>query len=119
MTGEMFGIGGADSVRGFLEREHSNDKGHRASLEVYSPEIGRTWLDGLRLRILGFYDFGWVKRVHPTPAEIYATGIASRGIGIRAGLGSDMAFRLDYAQVIDSSHTSRGMRLHGALSYVF
>jgi hemolysin activation/secretion protein len=40
VTGEMFGIGGADSVRGFLEREHSNDKGHRGSLELYSPEIG-------------------------------------------------------------------------------
>jgi hypothetical protein len=30
-----------------------------------------------------------------------------------------MSLRLDYAQVIDSSQTSRGMRLHGALSYVF
>lgn len=119
VTGEMFGIGGADSVRGFLEREHSNDKGHRASVEVYSPEIGRTWLEGLRLRVLGFYDLGWVKRVHPTPAEIYSTGIASRGLGIRAGLGGDLVLRLDYAQVIDSSQTSRGMRLHGALSYVF
>jgi hemolysin activation/secretion protein len=115
----MFGIGGADSVRGFLEREHANDKGHRGSLELYTPDIGRTWLDGLRLRALGFYDFGWVKRVHPTPSEIFSTGISSAGVGVRASLGSDTSLRLDYAKVIDSSQTSRGMRLQGALSYVF
>jgi hemolysin activation/secretion protein len=119
ITGEMFGIGGADSVRGFLEREHANDKGHRGSLELYSPEVGRSLLDGLQLRVLGFYDFGWVKRVHPTPAEIYSTGVASRGVGIRASLSKDTTLRLDYAQVIDNSQTSRGMRLHGALSHVF
>jgi hemolysin activation/secretion protein len=119
VTGEMFGIGGADSVRGFLEREHSNDKGHRGSLELYSPELGPRLSDQLKLRVLGFYDFGWVKRVHPTAQEVYSTGIASTGIGIRAGVGKKTTMRLDYAQVIDNSHTSRGMRLHGALSYVF
>lgn len=119
VTGEMFGIGGADSVRGFLEREHSNDKGHRGSLELYSPELGASLSGDIKLRVLGFYDFGWVKRVHPTPAEIYSTGIASAGIGVRAGIGKDLTARLDYAHVIDSSHTSRGMRLHGSLSYVF
>lgn len=119
VTGEMFGIGGADSVRGFLEREHANDKGHRGSLELYTPDIGRTWFDGLRLRALGFYDFGWVKRVHPAPSEIFSTGISSAGVGLRASLGSDTTLRLDYAKVIDSSQTSRGMRLQGALSYVF
>ena len=119
VTGEMFGIGGADSVRGFLEREHSNDKGHRGSLELYSPELGAQYYDQLKLRVLGFYDFGWVKRVHPTASEIYSTGISSAGIGVRASLGKDTTARLDFAQVIDSSHTSRGMRLHGSLSYVF
>ena len=119
VTGEMFGIGGADSVRGFLEREHSNDKGHRGSFELYSPDFGQRLSDGLKLRILGFYDFGWVKRVHPTAQEVYSTGIASAGIGVRAGVGKKTTLRLDYANVVDSSHTSRGMRLHGALSYVF
>lgn len=119
VSGEMFGIGGADSVRGFLEREHSNDKGHRGSLELYSPELGPRLSDELKLRVLGFYDFGWVKRVHPTAQEIYSTGIASAGIGVRAGVGKKTTLRLDYAEVIDGSHTSKGMRLHGALSYVF
>lgn len=119
LTTEMFGIGGADSVRGFLEREHANDKGHRGSVELYSPDFGRHLLDNLKLRVLGFYDMGWVKRIHPSASEIYSTGIASVGIGVRASLGNDLTLRLDYASVVDHSHTSRGMRLHGALSYVF
>lgn len=119
VTGEMFGIGGAESVRGFLEREHSNDKGHRGSLELYTPELGASLVDGLRLRLLGFYDFGWVKRINPTAAEIHSTGIASLGFGVRAGIGNDLTMRLDFAGVVDGSHTSRGMRLHGAVSNVF
>ena len=70
ISGEMFGIGGADSVRGFLEREHSSDKGHRGTVEAYTPEFGANWLDGLKVRALAFYDFGWVKRIHPGPSEI-------------------------------------------------
>lgn len=119
ISGEMFGIGGADSVRGFLEREHSSDKGHRGTVEAYTPEFGANWLDGLKVRALAFYDFGWVKRIHPGPSEIYSTGIASIGAGVRISLGKDASARLDYARVIDDSQTSRGMRLHGALSYVF
>ncbi len=119
LTSEMFGIGGADSVRGFLEREHANDKGHRGSVELYSPEFGGLVSSNLKLRVLGFYDMGWVKRIHPAAAEVYATGIASTGVGIRAGLGRDLSLRVDYARVVDGSQTSRGMRLHGALSYVF
>jgi len=119
ISGEMFGIGGADSVRGFLEREHSSDKGHRGTLEGYTPEFGMNWLDGLKVRALAFYDFGWVKRIHPGPSEVYSTGIASIGAGVRISLGKDSSARLDYARVIDDSQTSRGMRLHGALSYVF
>lgn len=119
LTSEMFGIGGANSVRGFLEREHANDHGHRASLEVYGPEMGSRIVNNLKLRALGFYDIGWVKRIHPTPQEIYSTGISSAGIGLRASVGNDLSLRLDYAKVLDGSHTSRGMRLHGSVSYIF
>jgi hemolysin activation/secretion protein len=36
---EQFGIGGANSVRGFQERERADDRGHSASLELYTPEL--------------------------------------------------------------------------------
>jgi hemolysin activation/secretion protein len=119
VTAEMFGIGGAESVRGFLEREHSNDTGHRGSIEVYTPDLGRDLSDQVKFRLLGFYDYGYLRRINPTSEESSSLGIASAGFGIRGSLGSDMTFRLDYAKVVDSSPTSRGMRLHGLLSYVF
>ena len=119
VTAEMFGVGGAESVRGFLEREHSNDTGHRGSFEVYSPELGRHVSDQLKFRVLGFYDYGYVRRITPAAGELSSLSIASVGFGIRAGLGSDTTLRLDYAKVVDSSPSSRGMRMHGMLTYVF
>lgn len=119
VTGEQFGIGGADSVRGFLEREVSSDKGHRGSIELYAPEFGRSVNDELRLRALAFYDFGYVQRIRPAALEPYGAGIASAGFGLRGGFGKDVGFRLDYARVVDRAGDARGMRLHGAVSWVF
>lgn len=116
---EMFGIGGADSVRGFLEREYSNDKGHRGSLEAYSPEFGSRLSDYLKARVLGFYDYGYVKRIKPAEGELPSVGISSVGLGLRGSLGNDTTFRLDYAKVIDGGPGSRGMRMHGLVTYVF
>lgn len=119
VAAEMFGVGGAESVRGFLEREHSNDTGHRGSLEVYTPDLGRHLSDQVKFRLLGFYDYGYLRRVNPAPQESSSLGIASLGLGIRGSLGSDTTVRLDYAKVVDRSPTSRGMRMHGMLSHVF
>jgi hemolysin activation/secretion protein len=116
---EMFGIGGADSVRGFLEREYSNDKGHRGSLELYTPEFGSHFFDQIKMRVLGFYDVGYVKRIKPADGELPSVAISSAGLGVRGSLGSDTTFRLDYAKVIDAGPGSRGMRMHGLLTYVF
>ena len=46
-------------------------QGHRGT-EAYTPEFGEL-VDGLKVRALAFYDFGWVKRIHPGPSEIYST----------------------------------------------
>lgn len=120
VTGEQFGIGGAESVRGFLEREMSNDKGHRGTVEFYTPDFGKTMVNEGRLRALAFYDFGYVKRILPAAAEAYGYGVASIGVGLRGGLGKDVGFRIDYARVIDKGQEpSRNMRLHGAFTWVF
>lgn len=120
VSGEQFGIGGADSVRGFRERAISNDRGHRGTLEVYTPDWGNKIYDDLRVRALAFYDFGRVERVAPLPKEIPAQGAGSIGLGLRGSLRKDLSFRLDAAQVVHEGGTNpRGMRLHGMLSYVF
>jgi hemolysin activation/secretion protein len=97
---EQFGIGGANSVRGFLEREVADDRGYSGSLELYTPELaGSLGFKDWSLRALGFYDFGRVSRVNPLPGETAKNGIASAGAGIRVALPKRFSLRADVAQI--------------------
>jgi len=127
VPGEQFGIGGADSVRGFLEREVADDSGYRGTLEIYSPDFGaKTGIENARMRGLVFLDWGHVVRNRPGPAEIFSQSIGSWGFGIRVAQGTNMAFRIDYAIVLDpnapsalNAHTTGSTRVHASFSYIF
>ena len=122
VPGEQFGIGGADSVRGFLEREIANDFGYRGSMEVYTPDFGKSFdTEGVRARVLGFIDWGKVMRNHPGPAEQRSQNIWSHGVGLRFSKGTNVAFRLDWAQVDHQGGTEQAnrSRIHASFSYVF
>jgi hemolysin activation/secretion protein len=122
VPGELFGIGGADSVRGFLEREVADDTGHRWTVEVYTPDFGsKTGISGARMRGLVFLEQGHVTRNKPAPGDLHSQSIGSFGIGIRVSQGTNMAFRVDYAVVIDpgAGHTQGSSRVHASLSYIF
>ena len=122
VPGELFGVGGADSVRGFLEREVADDKGYRATGEIYTPDFGgKSGLSGARARALVFYDLASLWRNHPGPAEPRKQGIGSWGIGLRFSQGTNMAFRIDYGVVRDgggSREAGQG-RFHSSFSYIF
>lgn len=132
VSGEQFGIGGADSVRGFEERAFADDKGYRGTLEVYTPDAGaRTGWSGARLRALAFYDWGGVRRNYPVPPDPEAQHIASAGLGLRFSRGANLGLRMDYGWVLDAggspgaggaagSFQARGEgRLHAGVSYFF
>ena len=122
VTGEQFGIGGMDSVRGFLEREVTNDWGYRGTAEVYTPDFGSwTEVSGARARGLVFLDWGGVRRNSPGPAEIRKDNISSTGIGFRFSHGTNFAVRADWAVVVNQGGTqgSGDSRVHFSLSYVF
>lgn len=103
---EHFGIGGQASVRGFMERERADDKGHSGSVEVYTPEMGkRMGLGEANLRFLGFYDFGRTFRVNPLPGETVRNGIASAGLGLRYNFQKSTTLRFDVAQILDEGGT--------------
>ena len=122
VTGEQFGLGGADSVRGFAEREIPNDKGYRGTFEIYTPDIGaRTGITGARMRALTFYDFGGVRRLEPSPAEAHGQHIWSTGVGLRFSRGTNVAFRIDYAFVggEGGSQSNGDTRVHMSFSYIF
>jgi hemolysin activation/secretion protein len=103
---EQFGIGGANSVRGFLERERADDRGHSGSLEIYTPELSAgLGLKDWNLRLLAFYDFGRTSRVEPLPGEQVHNGIASAGFGMRLSQQKAFNLRLDLANIRDPEGT--------------
>jgi hemolysin activation/secretion protein len=122
VTGEQFGLGGADSVRGFTEREILGDKGYRGTVELYTPDIGaKTGVSGARLRGLVFGDWGAVRRINPGPGEPAGEHISSAGLGLRYARGNSTSFRLDYAVVLNGGGLQhRGdARGHFSFAYVF
>ncbi len=119
VPGEQFGMGGADSVRGYYERETASDIGRRFSLEGYGPDfgswIGSTW----RARALVFYD---AARGHDNVLERGPeNNLGSFGLGVRANQGKSFAFRLDVARVVKDAGTRLNgeYRAHGAVAYSF
>jgi len=122
ISGEQFGAGGADSVRGFFSREVSNDTGYRGTFELYSPDWGgKTGFSGLRARGLFFVDWAGLRRNRPGPAEAHSQHISSVGFGLRLSQGTSTSLRVDYAVVSQpGGNQGRGDgRLHASFSYVF
>ena len=122
VPGEQFGLGGADNVRGFEEREVNNDKGNRFTVELSSPDLAAAadWRS-LRARVAAFYDWGQVKRNKPEPGELTSETIASAGLGLRLALYNNYSLRLDMARVLQPGGTQgRGdWKLHALLSALF
>jgi hemolysin activation/secretion protein len=122
VTGEQFGIGGADSVRGFTEREIIDDKGYRGTVELYTPDAGaQTGVSGAHLRGVVFEDWGAVRRINPGPGERGGEYISSAGLGLRYARGHSTSFRLDYAVVLNDGGLQRSWdaRGHFSFAYVF
>jgi hemolysin activation/secretion protein len=107
VQGEQFGIGGWNSVRGFLEREIASDRGFSGSLEFYTPDIAPRGIGVDNLRLLMFYDAGVVVRNDPEPGDITRQSVSSTGLGLRMGIKKNVAVRADGASVIDEGGAQR------------
>ncbi len=122
VTGEQFGIGGAENLRGFGEREVANDRGYRANVEVYTPNFAAQlgWRD-VQSRLLAFYDWGTVSRNSPQPGESLGQSLAAAGLGLRLTAGKYFSMRSDYAYVLDGGGTrDKGhTRVHASFSLVY
>ncbi|HEX8947822.1 MAG TPA: ShlB/FhaC/HecB family hemolysin secretion/activation protein [Dissulfurispiraceae bacterium] len=103
VPGEQFGMGGEGSVRGFGEREISNDNGYYSNLELYTPDLCKRWKmkTSTQCRVLGFYDRGYAWRNHHFPGEATNTTISSTGAGLRVSSGTTFFTSVDYGVVVD------------------
>lgn len=128
VPGEMFGLGGAQSVRGYEERELSADSGAAVSIELTGWNWGASLAErfaawrGFELRPLLFGDAGTVTNNDDAPCRPGQTRcpMASVGFGLRAGW-RDLQFRLDAARALkDAGVTQQGHeRVHVSLMFNF
>lgn len=118
IPGEQFGAGGANSVRGFDERETADDRGRTTNAELYTPNL---CTGSAQCRLLGFYDTGYVSRNNALPGEGTKASIGSVGFGLRLNVARNLALQLDDAQVVDASDTTpkgnRRVQFRMVLSY--
>ncbi|HXF67278.1 MAG TPA: ShlB/FhaC/HecB family hemolysin secretion/activation protein [Burkholderiales bacterium] len=123
VSGEQYGIGGPDTVRGYLVREVTNDRGYSGQIELYTPDLARRigLSDSYRLRALAFYDFGAVQRNNALAGETARDSIASAGLGVRFGFRKMVSLRLDVAQILQptASRQTSDQRVSAALAIVF
>lgn len=124
---EQFSIGGADSVRGYLESAALGDYGFAGTFELRSPPLLR-WLgeNAPLVQLLAFYDAGVVRIQEPIRdldghiTQTTAFDLASYGVGLRAS-GSGFEASLDYASpLVPSGRTLDGdSRIHFGVRYGF
>lgn len=108
IPGEQFGLGGANAVRGYEEREEAWDHGFSGSFEVYSPDIARLLrLPQSQFRMVGFFDGGVGYNQRTQPGELTANALKSAGTGFRLGIGEFFSFSLDWGYALDNSSTTR------------
>jgi len=129
VPGELFGAGGAQSVRGFEERELGGDSGLQLSVDAISASFGSLLgAPELDLRALLFADAATVSN---RQGDLCLTGrsgrsgrsecrLSSLGVGLRSSW-QQWQLRLDVARAsTDASTTRKGdVRAHFSLSTGF
>lgn len=97
---ESFGLVGANAVRGFTEREVSNDEGYVLNFELYSPELATKlhFQDG-SFRLLGFVDQGQGSKVLLPGEAMVRNQVGSYGAGFRYAYGKNVTASFDLAWV--------------------
>ncbi|HTZ70010.1 MAG TPA: ShlB/FhaC/HecB family hemolysin secretion/activation protein, partial [Acetobacteraceae bacterium] len=101
-SSEQFGIGGADTVRGYLEAEALGDYGATFQTELRSPEL-RKYIGGpvTSWRFHLFGDAGLVNLNDSPLHQQYAYGLGSFGIGTRVNLWGYLNGAVQDAQTVE------------------
>jgi hemolysin activation/secretion protein len=92
LPGEQFGLGGANSVRGYAERAVAGDAGFVSNFELYTPDFGARLHPELKVRGVFFYDFG---QIRSQTAGSQALDLASWGAGVRLNYGKGLSIKAD------------------------
>lgn len=111
IAGEQFGLGGANSVRGFADRVTSGDQGYQWNVEGMGPALGE-----LKMRPIVFLEGGRVSSKGGVNDTLMAAGVGLRMAYDKWQLGVDLAKVLDSNRAATSSSA---VRMHLVASYRF
>jgi hemolysin activation/secretion protein len=122
ISNEGFALGGADTVRGYLESEVLGDRGLNLGLEWQSAPFakgGATVLE--EARVLAFVEAGRAWVIDPLAAQTDRYSLAGAGLGVRIKARGGFSGALDLAWPLqDAGRTQRGDgRVHARLGYAF
>jgi len=98
VNNEQFSLGGADTVRGYLEAETLGDSGFTDTLELHSPSLG-PHAGAIFSPLYGFVfvDAGVAALVDPLPAQRENVTLWSTGLGLRLENSQGLTGSIDYA----------------------
>ncbi len=117
ISGEQFGIGGINSVRGFEERAVVGDRGDQATLEFSRPVS--IFEQTIRIRL--FSDVGHTKIIKPTAGQIDSQTLANIGAGLSWQWKNNLSVSIDYAHELNDGRTADigGTKTHASIFYRF
>jgi hemolysin activation/secretion protein len=106
-SSEQFAIGGADSVRGYLEAAQLGDTGVSGGIELRSLwPAAQLGLAPESAYVFAFFDAGVVSVVDPLPDQDRAVSLSSFGLGVSAAWkGFDLG--VDWAHALNTSGSVR------------
>lgn len=123
ISNEQFAVGGADTVRGYLESEAMGDDGYAAGLELHSSSLGQRLNARIKdLHVLAFVDGGETRVQDPLPGSRDSYALLSAGLGMRLEAGGWKG-TFDYAWPLrdgGQNNTAEGeSRWHVNFGYYF
>jgi hemolysin activation/secretion protein len=104
---ELFGIGGPDSVRGFIQSEFVCEDGFSLGGE-YRQQVWQSKSKKNVAQGVGFVDYGYGSLKRPQVGERGHRSLTGVGLGVRAGFGLNTSLRADVGFPISSGRNVDG-----------
>lgn len=97
-TAEQFGLGGANTVRGYYEQQFIADNAFCFNFEVYTPPVGLFKTKTLRneLSFVAFVDYGYGYNYSILAPEFREQHLIGIGPGLRYDISTYFSLKLDY-----------------------
>jgi hemolysin activation/secretion protein len=112
IAGEQFGLGGAQTLRAYADREASGDLGQTLALELWSPVLGGN------VRLVGFVETGAVTTHQPQGGQSAQSELSDLGVGLRWQFAKAASLSLDAAQALNDGSSTKAQDWRANLSVV-